>query len=312
MSNQNNKRKTALESIDSEDLKKKRENEEIDEAVDDEEDDNDDGYEYEDEDGGSDQEFINKEVQIDFTAYGADESDYHGIKCLLQRLWLKEKVDLDDLAKTIIEDNTVAIVLKQENENDEKEDSKKEEDDNENDDQDNVYGVISLIPFNEYFNGNNCVKQIKKVLCERMEKDHPIRSKLEDKDSVCALVINERFINISSKISLPCYQQLIEDVKQFKPVDDLDTNYHFDSIIMICKILKPKNDKIGETIYINAEDEIFDEVANERFQYSVSDQCDSDVFDWNDDENLYEPFRKVLLLSSEKWIQTIQKLKNVV
>lgn len=51
-------------------------------------------------------------MQIDFLAYDPNETDFHGIKTLLQRLWLKENVDLSGLANLLIEDTTVATVLK--------------------------------------------------------------------------------------------------------------------------------------------------------------------------------------------------------
>lgn len=49
---------------------------------------------------------------MEFSAYDPDESDFHGIKCLLQRLWLKEKIDLSELTNLLISEETIASVLK--------------------------------------------------------------------------------------------------------------------------------------------------------------------------------------------------------
>jgi len=133
------------------------------------------------------------------------------------------------------------------------------------------------------------------------------------------LIVNERFANLPPKISLPSYQQLINDLKSAKdePKSDNKTKLtlNFDWFIMISKLLKtkPTNSKKAdgsEVIYVNAEDEIFDELADGSFEYSVANQCDSDVFDWKDDEKLLEPYRKILLLTNTNWHKAIDKLKD--
>ena len=135
---------------------------------------------------------------------------------------------------------------------------------------------------------------------------------LQDSKSVCALVINERFINLPAKLSLPCYQQLVTDVKKHNSSEGSNKSYKFDNVIMVCKLHKEKGKSDGgETIFVNPEDEVFDNAAEASFEYSVANQCDGDVLaDWNDDEHMYEPFRKVLLLSKEKWLSAIETLKT--
>ena len=49
---------------------------------------------------------------MEFAAYSTDEVDFNGIKCLLQRLWLKENIDLSGLANLLIEESTIASILK--------------------------------------------------------------------------------------------------------------------------------------------------------------------------------------------------------
>lgn len=76
---------------------------------------------------------------------------------------------------------------------------------------------------------------------------------------------------------------------------------------MISKLSKNQND----LFYTNDEDEIFSERAETQFEYSVSKQSDTHSIDWNDDEKTFEPYRKLLLLTKERWIETINFLKNL-
>lgn len=175
-----------------------------------------------------------------------------------------------------------------------------------------MYGLISLIPFNTTFTSKECIGQIKKVLLKRIPKDNQIHKMLLDSKSACSLLINERFINLPPKISLPCYDALQADLKK---QTDKDASYKFDHVIMVVKTLREKEGEEKELIYVNGEDEVFAEAADASFEYSVADQCDSDtVAHWEEDGNevAYEPLRRVLLLSRNKWLEAIKSLKDVV
>lgn len=49
---------------------------------------------------------------MEFAAFDATKDDFHGIKCLLKSLWLKENIDLSQITELIIHPNTIASVLK--------------------------------------------------------------------------------------------------------------------------------------------------------------------------------------------------------
>lgn len=163
---------------------------------------------------------------------------------------------------------------------------------------------------------NVSLQQVKQLLLSYIPTTNGIHNALSN--SSCALVINERFLNLPPKISTPCYTELISELNEKVSKEQQEGDYRFDFIIMVCKILKNKGEvkaNVGEqdqVIYVNAEDELFSEAATTAFEYSVSSQCDSDVFDWNDDEHLYEPYRKILLLSKDKWLETVDRLKEYV
>ncbi|KAH7636983.1 protein BCCIP homolog [Dermatophagoides farinae] len=259
----------------------------------------DDEEEYDEDE--EDDKLSDKEISIEFTAHDPIESDFHGIRCLLQQLWLKENIDISELTELVMKE-TITTVLKQSIDEDESQDE--EEHNGDGDDDDSVFGVISIIPFNSHFNDRNCVQQLKQVLLSYLPKDNDILRKLSHSNTKCALIIHERFVNLPPKISVPCYQQLLSELKQ----SSTSNKFEFDHIIMISKLSKYRND----IIYTNAEDEIFSERADAQFEYSVAKQSDTHSIDWNDDDKTFEPFRKLHLLTKQRWIETINVLKDFV
>ena len=171
-----------------------------------------------------------------------------------------------------------------------------------------------MIPIADY-SDKECIKQIQNTLISYLPKDNEIHKQLSNSSAKIGFVINERFTNLPPKISLPSYQQLMNDLKSAKTDETNKLNLEFDSYLMVCKILKTKatNSKKpieSQLIYVNAEEEIFDELSDHNFEYSVAKQCDSDVYDWKDDSSLLEPFRKMLLLTKDKWNKAIIKLNE--
>lgn len=205
-------------------------------------------------------------------------------------------------------------------------------------DEPDVYGITSLVPLNRHFLSLKCFQQIRSLLLSYIPKDHLIHRRLVEADTCpLALVINERFINLPSKIALPCYEKLVNEineldvdkrkVKKVKTADpeasgSSSADYHFEHVLMICKMLKLKKNEDEATsqprldapkvIHIHDEDEVFADAAEASFDYSVAGQCDSDIYDWDDEDNLYEPFRRVLVMSKAKWEATIDSLKQFV
>jgi len=77
------------------------------------------------------------ELQLDFEGRNPQDPDYHGIKTLLQQLFLKAHIDLGGLTDLIISQNYVGSVVKQSDEMDESDD-----DDN---DVNDVFGITTVI-----------------------------------------------------------------------------------------------------------------------------------------------------------------------
>lgn len=156
---------------------------------------------------------------------------------------------------------------------------------------------------------------MKNTLLSHIPEENEINKILSNSCEKIGFVVNERFANLPPKISLPSFESLIDDLKSAKSDERNKLNVDFNWFLMVLKILKTKQSnnkkpKQLELIYVNAEEELFDDFCDHQFEYSVANQCDSDVFDWKDDNNLLEPFRKVLLMTNENWNKAIDKLKQ--
>lgn len=195
-----------------------------------------------------------------------------------------------------------------------------------------MYGITSLIPFNDYSREKyQCLQQIFTSFSKNLPKDDVINEHLK---TDWALVINERFINLPPKISIPCYEQLADDVqkaatkkKSKKGATEGPAKYDFEHVIMLAKLMKEKSKgpdgkttTYGETVYVNGEDEYFSEKAHATFEYSVADQCDPDcVINWGNEgskdyekQPIMEPFRKIMLLSRDVWFEAVKGLKETI
>lgn len=76
------------------------------------------------------------ELQIDFEGRNPQDPDYHGIKTLLQQLFLKAHIDLGGLTDLIISQNYVGSVVKQSEEIDESDDDT---------DINDVFGITTVV-----------------------------------------------------------------------------------------------------------------------------------------------------------------------
>jgi protein BCP1 len=267
--------------------------------------------------------FTIQELQINFESIPPIEDDFEGIKMLLSQLWLKEPINCGDLAKVLMSQQKMCSVIRQIQE----EDDDGESDDE--DDEDDVLGVTSVIGLsgldglqdgkegNGSSDGNECVSQIKEVIKKRFSSQKEDISSLDW--SKVGLIINERFVNIPPRISLPIYQQLMEDLKQHRQ--------KYDKFLLVIKMLKKKEKKPAEEqknqseeeeqqdiIYLNAEEELLDGLLSKSLsvEYSVANMCDSDSLgaNWNDDDHLYEPRRKIVAIDWSVLERFVDKLKE--
>ncbi|XP_076308237.1 protein BCCIP homolog [Tachypleus tridentatus] len=258
------------------------------------------------ENNSSDDELVDTEVQVDFEATTPDDSDFHGIKKLLQQMFLKAHVNLSELADLVIQQNYVSSVIKQ---SDIPEDEEEE-------DEDDVLGVISVVNMMDK-KELECVKQIKSLLLDRCKENASVEiqqkfsSFFSETTHTLGLVINERFVNIPTQIALPLFNSLNNDVEE---ANKRKLKYNFTHYLFICKIYKPKQKKKqpSETlIYSNAEEELIEEESELQFDFSVEMEADSALGGmWKDDDEEFTPYRRVIIIPATRWPNIIRKLKE--
>jgi len=149
-----------------------------------------------------------------------------------------------------------------------------------------------------------------------------IRNILENDTAQLGLLINERFVNIPAKISVPLLENLISEVKR---ANNKKMPFNFSYYILICKLYKSE-DKKGEKkskykiknksdepsiIWSNPEEEIFAEEATVSFEFSVGKEADSGLSGtWTETDDEMVPYRRVLLFEASKLQSIFEKIRN--
>ncbi|KAL6266774.1 protein BCCIP homolog [Pogonomyrmex barbatus] len=261
------------------------------------------------------------ELQVDFEGRNPQDPDYHGIKTLLQQLFLKAHIDLGGLTDLIISQNYVGSVVKQSEEVD-------ESDDDDNDIND-VFGITTVINISDKQNVL-CIQQLRDLL-KQLADEHAtdatntmIKNVLENDAAQLGLLINERFVNIPAKISVPLLESLISEVKR---ASSRNMPFNFSYYILICKLYKYEDRNIGKKtknrkkkrnaagepsiLWSNPEEEIFAEEATVYFEFSVEEEADSGLSGtWTETDDEMIPYRRVLLFDACKLQSIFDKIRN--
>ncbi|CAD6225769.1 GSCOCG00005716001-RA-CDS [Cotesia congregata] len=261
------------------------------------------------------------QIMVDFVGRTPDDSDYHGIKILLQQLFLKAHVNVGALADYIISHNYVGSVVKQETNDDDDED-----DEDDTSDVGDVFGVTSVINISHSQN-EECIQQLRSLLKELSSEyatdsvNGMINNILENDSSALGLIINERFVNIPADISVPLLENLMSDMKR---AIAKKMAYDFKYYVIISKLSKPKtvtvkkskknkNSEEPEDLWSNQEEEVFDEEAMCKFEFSVAKETDTGLSGtWNEDDDELIPYRRVMIFEAEKLPGIIEKIKKFI
>ncbi|XP_046829960.1 protein BCCIP homolog [Vespa crabro] len=258
------------------------------------------------------------EIQVDFEGRNPQDPDYHGIKTLLQQLFLKAHIDLGGLTDLIVSQNYIGSVVKQ---------SEDFEGSDEEDVEDtfDVFGITTVINISDRQN-LPCIQQLRDLLQE-LSSDHAtdaaytmIKNVLQNDSQPIGLLINERFINIPAQISVPLFENLISEMKR---ASNRQMPFNFSYYILICKLYKMEDKRSGtkkknkkknnsETptiIWSNPEEEIFAEKALISFEFSVENESDSGLSGtWTETDDEMKPYRRVLLFEAS----TLQTIINTI
>lgn len=278
-------------------------------------DENESGEEYDSEEGEEEEdENVGKVIDVAFDARPPSNSDFHGIKQLLQQLFVKHiNDDLSELANLIIAQDFIGSVLKQDLGTDEEEDSEEEAD---ADDKDHIFALSTVVNISEN-QSLSCIEKINEFLiskCEEAYKGEPARlSKLiEDPVKQVGLLISERFINIPPQVALPSFESLKADIE--KAVRK-KRKFDFTHYILISKSYRAKGNGgvlEGELFYSNAEEQLFCDMSDFHFTFSVGEQRDSISEGQWDDEGEMEPLRTIMIFDASSLGHLIEKLRQEV
>jgi len=249
-----------------------------------------------------------QEIQATFEGRNPEGQDFHGIKQLMQQLFLKADIDLSQISDMLIAQTGVGSVLKQSyNDSD-------DEDDMELTAESDVFGITSVINLTSH-RETPCVKQFYSLLNDLSTKHASVEiqegiKKIIQDTSKFGFLINERFVNIPAKISAVMLNSLYDELERIKKKDK---SYDFEYFALICKTSRPKGDKDSEELYTNDEEEIFTKAADLTFDFSVENQADTGLGgQWLSDDKLLVPFRRVVIFKGTKLRSIIDEVTTLV
>ncbi|XP_069140116.1 BRCA2 and CDKN1A-interacting protein-like [Argopecten irradians] len=251
---------------------------------------------------------INEEVQVEFEARMLDDGDFHGVKTLLQQVFLKANINLSELTNTLISQNYIGCVIKQMDIPDDDEDDGMDEDDN-----DAVFGLMSVVNITEK-KDLECVQQVRSLLldhCKACAKEKLPRfsDMLHDSDQHVGLLLSERYLNIPPQISVPMYDSLIKDMEKCQRKQ---MKYSFAKYMMVSKTYRMKGgskQKEEPVIFSNSEEELLHEVSELSFTYSVEDDRDTVVGGQWDSDNPMEALRTVMVIPADQLSVALTRIK---
>ncbi|KAM6185381.1 BRCA2 and CDKN1A-interacting protein [Rhynchocyon petersi] len=283
---------------------------------DDEEDLEEDEEDEEDSDD-EDAEIVDEEVNVEFEAYSISDTDYDGIKKLLQQLFLKAPVNTAELTDLLIQQNHIGSVIKQ---TDVSEDS----DDDVDVDEDEIFGFISLFNLTER-KGTQCVEQIKELLlsCCEQSTEQSLQAQLDkvlgDASRPVGLLLSERFLNVPPQIALPMHQQLQKELAEAHATNKPCGKCSFYLLISKTFVEAEKSNsrkkwshlKKEDLMFANAEEEFFYEKAALTFSYSVQEESDSCLGGrWSFDDVPMKPLRTVMLVPTDRMDEIMETLRH--
>ncbi|KAK3889327.1 hypothetical protein Pcinc_006677 [Petrolisthes cinctipes] len=251
-------------------------------------------------------ELIGQNINVDFEGFPASDSDFHGIKRLLQQSFRGLEVNFSGIADTIIGQNYVGSVIKQVGDDDE------EEDEDDDDDNDQVFGVTTIINLTSR-KDEECISGLRSALVEQCSKHANdsssvlFRDILGNESKHVGLLISERLVNLPPQFALPVFDSLRKELTEAKKKD---MPYEFAYLLMICKVYKlekkKKKKNIETELWGNPEEEVFAEESLATFEYNVKGES-SMSGEWDEEDPQYTPFRRVIVLDASRWQEIMAK-----
>lgn len=230
-------------------------------------------------------------------------------------MFLKAHINLHELTEIIIKQNYIGSVIKQSLDDDMIAEEEALDDDME--DSNYVFGVTSAINVTHH-KERECIQQLKAMILEKAEKSSTdatlklLREILSNDSKITGFLLNERFINIPSQISVPMMENLCNEIKR---ATDKKMPYNFGYYVMILKFHRKEAKKLKpqEDIFANPEEETFFNQALASFEYSVEQEADTGLGgNWLEDDQVMKPYRKVCVIDGKKLPDIIESIKDFI
>lgn len=269
-----------------------------------------------------------QEIQVDFEGRNPVDSDFHGIRQLLQQLLLKAPVNLSELSDEIIGQNYIGSVVTQCEDDGTTaaaaEDNDDDDEDEAMDESNTVFGITTAINMTHKAD-LGCVQALRQHLLARADRHSSgdtlktVRSVLTGTAKSVGFLLNERFVNIPPQISVPLLENLSTEVAKAAAKG---MPYKFDYYVMLVKLYRSQPTKKSSTVdefYTNAEEEVFVDQALCSFEYSVKGETLDDEEDGGglaaaaatDDSGLV-PWRKLVIFEASKLTDLIESIKKLI
>jgi len=252
-----------------------------------------------------------KEIQVEFEARSPEGEDFHGIKRLLQQLFLRSSVvDCSKLTDSILAQRGIGSVIKQSI-------PEELEGDDITDDPNEVYAISTVVNLAE--KTRESISSLRRFILEQTAKgnDRQVLQYVTDllKGSV-GFLINERFINIPAQITVPLLETLVTEMRKAR---DRNLPYDFQHYIMISKLYKTKNLTTGvngattenqAVVFSNPEEELIVGESELCIDYDVSSESNNDVGgNWTDGVEMI-PWRRIVVFRAEKLDGLIRSVRE--
>lgn len=196
-------------------------------------------------------------------------------------------------------------------------DEEMDDDEDDDDDANVVFGITSVLNLTSR-KDIECVQQLKAMILERAEKSSTdatlklLRDVLTNEARTTGFLINERYINIPSQISVPMLENLCKEIKR---AADKNMPYNFSYFVMILKFHRreAKKGKSAEDIFSNPEEELFFQESLASFEYSVQAEMDTGLTGkWREEDEELMPFRKVIVLDGKKLSTIVESINGFI
>ncbi|XP_019864432.1 PREDICTED: BRCA2 and CDKN1A-interacting protein-like isoform X1 [Amphimedon queenslandica] len=252
------------------------------------------------------------EIQVEFEGTEIKETDYHGIRRLLQQLFLKAPVDVSSLSSYIVQQKNIGSLIKTCN-NEEDEESVKGVESGEESGDDNVYGITTLVQLPQDKSG---LYEYLMNACSTSKLAQKIKELSADPQYLIGVVLHERFLNIPPDIGPPVLNCLIDEVEA-----NISKITHFivitrshsltDSESSSKRKGQKNKSKTNNIIYDFPEMEYFKKESLFEHNYSVSSDHDTvQGGRWSFDDEVFSPHRSVLLLNKESFYKAFRQLTS--